>query len=103
MPPPALLPDGCCAAVRRLLRSPTSDAARLPAFAPSQSRLVSSRSFLHARPALDPSAADHSPLQTDPECVRSLYQQRAQIRITLLADVHLRLTLSRVPSSRMQP
>ena len=36
MLPPALLPDGGCAAVRRLLRSPTSDAARLPAFAPSQ-------------------------------------------------------------------
>jgi hypothetical protein len=34
--------------------------------------------------------------------LRSLHQQRAQIRIAFLADVHLRLTLSGVSSSRLQ-
>jgi len=34
--------------------------------------------------------------------VRSLHQQRTQIRIAFLADVHLRLTLPRVPPSRLQ-
>src|SRR5215469_11351711 len=33
----------------------------------------------------------------------SLYQQRAQIRIPFLADMHLRLALSRVSSPRLQP
>ena len=35
--------------------------------------------------------------------LRSLYQQRSQIGIPFLADVHLRLPLPRVPSSRLQP
>ncbi len=34
--------------------------------------------------------------------VRLLHQQRAQIRIAFLADVHLRLTLAGVPASRLQ-
>src|SRR5580700_9420679 len=34
--------------------------------------------------------------------LRSLHQQRAQIRIALFADVHLRLALSRVPPSWLQ-
>src|SRR5271169_1318524 len=35
--------------------------------------------------------------------VRSLHQQRSQIRIAFLADVHLRLTLAGVPPSWLQP
>src|SRR5712671_2827774 len=35
--------------------------------------------------------------------VRPLHQQRSQIPIAFFADVHLRFTLSRVPSSRLQP
>ena len=35
--------------------------------------------------------------------VRSLHQQRSQIRIAFLADVHLRLALAGVPPSRLQP
>src|SRR5207249_4437967 len=36
------------------------------------------------------------------DVLRSLHQQRAQIRIAFLADVQLRLALSRVPASRLQ-
>ena len=68
MPLPATLPGCCCATVRRLLRLPTTDAARLPAFVPSQSPLASSHSSHHAPPVLAPSAADRCLLQTDPEC-----------------------------------
>src|SRR6266496_4361244 len=68
MLPPAALSGGCCATVRTLLHSPTSDAATPPTFAPSQSPLASSHSSRHARPASNPSAADHCPLQTDPKC-----------------------------------
>ena len=35
--------------------------------------------------------------------LRSLHQQRPQIRIAFFADVQLRLTLTRVSSSRLQP
>jgi len=35
--------------------------------------------------------------------LRSLHQQRPQIRVTFFADVHLRLALTRVSSSRLQP
>src|ERR1035438_5265161 len=45
MLPPAALSGGCCAAVRTLLHSPTTDATTPPASAPSQSRLASSHSF----------------------------------------------------------
>jgi hypothetical protein len=34
--------------------------------------------------------------------LRALHQQGAQIRIAFLADVHLGLTLSRFPASRLQ-
>src|SRR6266550_5277091 len=54
MPPPASLSGCYCARVRRLLRSPTNDVARLLTFSPSQSRLVSFRSFRHARPVSGP-------------------------------------------------
>src|SRR5450432_4222123 len=47
MPPPASLCGCYCATVRTLLRSPTADAAKPPAFAPSQSRLAFSHSFHH--------------------------------------------------------
>src|SRR5678810_14194 len=36
------------------------------------------------------------------DMVRSLYQQGSQIGIAFLADVHLRLALARVSSSRLQ-
>src|SRR5882757_1297956 len=45
-------------------------------------------------------------ITVDPEwsqdVLRSLHQQRAQIRIAFFANVHLRLALSRVPPSRLQ-
>src|ERR1017187_5436726 len=47
---PASRSGGCCATVRRLLHSPTTDAARRLAFVPSQSRLASSHFSRHARP-----------------------------------------------------
>jgi hypothetical protein len=65
---PAVASLGCCAAVRRPLRSPTSDAATRPAFVRSRSPLVSSHSCRHAPPASNPNAADRCPLQTAPEC-----------------------------------
>jgi hypothetical protein len=65
---PAVASLGCCAVVRRPLRSPTSDAARPRAFVRSRSPLVSSHSSRRARPASNPSAADRCPLQTAPEC-----------------------------------
>ena len=46
----------CCATVRTLLRSPTGDAATLPAFLPSPQSLVSFRSSHHARPTSVPNA-----------------------------------------------
>jgi len=46
----------CCATVRTLLRSPTSDAATPPAFSRSQRWLASCHFFLRARPASGPSA-----------------------------------------------
>src|SRR5579864_1288703 len=57
----------CCATVRRLLHSPTGDAATPPAFSRWQRSPVSSRFFHRARPASGPSAADHSQGRTDPE------------------------------------
>src|SRR5580765_4720530 len=65
---PQLLLGCCCAMVRTLLRSPTSDAATLPAFLPWPRWLVSCHSAHHARPALIPSVGDHSRCQTVPEC-----------------------------------
>ena len=59
---------GCCAAVRKHLRSPTGDAATPPAFSRSQRWLVSCRFSHHARPASGPSAADRCPLRMVPEC-----------------------------------
>ena len=73
---PAIAPLGCGAVVRRPLRSPTSDAARPKAFVRSRSPLVSSRSFRHAPPALDPSAADRCSKRPQ-YVVRTLHQQRS--------------------------
>ena len=68
---PTLLPtaslDCCCVAARRSRRSPTVDAAGWPTSAPPPLPLVSSHSCLRARPASDPSAADHCRLQKAPE------------------------------------
>src|ERR1700751_4862722 len=47
---------GCCGAVRTLLRSPTDDAATLPAFLRLPRSLVSFCSSHHARPASVPNA-----------------------------------------------
>src|ERR1035437_2299065 len=71
---PASRSGGGCATVRRLLHSPTTDAARRLAFVPSQSRLASSHFSRHARPVSNPSAADRCPPQPVPEC---LLQQHA--------------------------
>ncbi len=46
----------CCATVRTLLRSPTSDAAAPPAFLQWRRSPASSRFFPHARPLSGPSA-----------------------------------------------
>ena len=54
LPPPLL--RCCCATVRTLRRSPTSDAAVPPAFLPWRRWLASSRFFHHAPPASVPSA-----------------------------------------------
>jgi hypothetical protein len=61
---PAIAPLGCCAVVRKPLRSPTSDAATPPAFVRSQSPLISFHSSPRAPPTSAPSAADRCPLQT---------------------------------------
>src|ERR1700680_742206 len=63
---PAIASVGCCAVVRKPLRSPTSDAATRPAFVRSQSPLVSFHSSLHARPVSDPSAAEPSKREPGP-------------------------------------
>jgi hypothetical protein len=68
MPRPASRSGGCCVAVRRLLHLPTNDAATPRACAPLQSQLASFHSSHLAPPASNPSAADHCPLQMDPEC-----------------------------------
>jgi hypothetical protein len=68
MLPPAFLPNEGCAAVRTLLHSPTSDAARRLTSVPWQSRLAFFRSSRHTRPASTPNVADRCPLQTVPEC-----------------------------------
>jgi hypothetical protein len=49
---------------------------------------------------LAPQIAVHS--KRSQNVMRSLHQQRPQIRIPFLADVHLRLALPRVPPSRLQ-
>ena len=60
--------------------------------------LVSWHSFLRARLAVAPSAADHCPVQTDPECTaRRLHQHRSQVTVSSsLLDVQLRLAHTRV-------
>src|SRR6266849_9603723 len=68
IPPLGCCLRGCCAAVRRLLRSPTVGAARRPAFVRWRSRLVSSRASRHVQPVSGPSAADRCRRQTGPEC-----------------------------------
>ena len=60
--------SGYCAVVRTPLRSPTTDAAVPPTFAPRQPPLVSWHSFLLALQVLVPISADHCLLQTVPEC-----------------------------------
>src|SRR5579864_7873134 len=50
----------CCAMARTLLRSPTDDAATLPAFLPWPRWLASCRFSRRARPVSVPSVADHS-------------------------------------------
>src|SRR5258708_10150871 len=56
------------AEARSLRRSPTTCAVVRPASEPRQRRLVSWHSFLLARLASVPSAADHYPLQKAREC-----------------------------------
>src|SRR5580700_8999525 len=59
---------GYCAMVRTPLRSPTTDAVVLPAFAPRQLSLVSWHFFLLALQVSIPISADHCLLQMAPEC-----------------------------------
>src|ERR1700686_1583380 len=59
---------GCYAVVHSLLRSPTTCAAERPTFVPPQRPLASWHSFLRARPASVPSAANRCPVQRAPEC-----------------------------------
>ena len=66
-PLPALL-SGYCAVVRIPLRSPTTDVAVPPTFAPPQPPLASWHFFLLAPQASIPISADHCLLQTVPEC-----------------------------------
>jgi hypothetical protein len=66
------------------------------------------RSFLPASPAalgqLQPPAPQITvDAKWSQDMLRSLHQERPQIRIAFLADVHLRLALPRVPSSWLQP
>jgi hypothetical protein len=64
------LPHGCgCARARTLLRSPTGDAAALPAFLQWRRSLASSRSSRRVRPASVPSVAGHSRCRMVPRCV----------------------------------
>src|SRR5215469_18821111 len=60
--------SGYCAAVRTLLRSPTTDAKVPPACAPPPPPPVSWRSFPLAPRASAPSAANHYLLQKAPKC-----------------------------------
>src|SRR6266853_6921295 len=59
---------GCSAGAHRLPRSPTTCVTVRPTSGPPQRRLVSWHSFLPARLAAAPSAADHCPVQRAPEC-----------------------------------
>src|SRR6202040_868117 len=59
----------CCAVVHTLLRSPTTYAAGPTTCAPQPLPLASWHSFLRARPASVPSAADRCPVQRAPECI----------------------------------
>ncbi len=59
---------GCSAVAHKLPRLPTTCGAARPTCAPRQRPRVSWHSFLPARPALVPSAADHCPVQKAPEC-----------------------------------
>src|SRR5713101_569752 len=59
---------GCSAVAHKLPRSPTTCVAVRPTSGPRQPRLVSWHSFLPARLAAAPSAADHCPVQRAPEC-----------------------------------
>ncbi len=91
MLPPASIPGDCFGQVRTLLHLPTTDAAILRAFARSQSPLASSHFFPRSsasfrsrrrRSLSTPNGAEN--------VVRTLHQQRSQIRISFFADVHLR-------------
>src|SRR5712672_4071343 len=59
---------GCCAVAHKLLRSPTVCAAARPTCVPPQPPLASWHSFLRARLASVPSAADRCLVQRVPEC-----------------------------------
>src|SRR5580658_2801981 len=61
-------PSDYCARVRTPLRSPTTDAAVPPTFAPRQLPLASWHFFLLAPQASAPISADHCLLQTAPVC-----------------------------------
>src|SRR6202051_981435 len=59
---------GCCAAVHKLLHSPTTCATEPLTCVPPQPPLASWHFFLRARPASVPSAASRCLVQRAPEC-----------------------------------
>src|SRR5438045_9297286 len=88
--------------VRILLRSPTGDATAPPTFSQSPRLLASCRSFLHVRLVSDPTTQITVHPEWSQNVLRSLHQQRSQVGVAFLADMQLRLALSRVPAPRLQ-
>jgi hypothetical protein len=102
MLPPATDFACCYAEVGTLLRSPTGGASNTASFL----AVAMARFF----PFLPPRSASFSPQRSrvavdaerSQDVLRSLHQQRAQIRVALLADVHLRFALPGVSPARLQ-
>jgi hypothetical protein len=92
--------------VRRPRRSPTACEAARPAFAPPRRSL--DRSFLgilsSALGQLQPPSPQIAVLPERPQNVMgSLRHQGAQVTVSFLADMELRLAAARIPAPRTQP